>query len=45
MIELNYLIIIAFSSAIGCVFGVCTIVSLDKDVNIEKYIKLKSICH
>ena len=39
MLNLGYLVVIAISIVIGCVFGICSVVSLDKDVNIEKFIK------
>lgn len=40
MLNLGYLVVIAISVAIGCAFGICSVVSLGKDVNIEKYIKM-----
>ena len=40
MLNFGYLAVIAISITIGCTFGICSVVSLDKDVNIEKYIKM-----
>ena len=39
MLNFGYLVVIAISVAIGCAFGICSVVSLDEDVNIEKFIK------